>query len=310
MSDSCEKPISQEPLGSKTISLAFPPEGFEILARGKNTYLLGRNCRPLLDFLLKDQRIKQLLHSITPDISAGGRGEIVTIDIPGENTGKGVLRKGIRGGIFKKILGSTYWGKLTRMFDEALIADFALRSGLPVPEVLLAGREPFAPYCYKGWIITREIENSYNLADFFNNYPAALSAQNIQEKNNILIELASIVCRMHDKGIIHADLHVKNILVQENAKGKKRVFLIDFDKSKVVQHMTIKQRMINVMRLFRSFEKQPGLARFLDSKDKKQFLKTYFHGNQEKISQAEHMLKQRKWRQYLHRLGWHIEGYK
>ncbi len=290
--------------------LTLPPPGFKILRHGNNTYMVGHEDQELLDYLLENGRLRHLLNAIKPAENAGGRGATATVNLPGSKHENGILRKGLRGGIFRKILGRTYWGSRTRMFDEVAITEYALQNGLPVPKVLLAGREPVFPFCYRGWIITREISPSDNLADFFQQFPPKLSEQNNQEKKAILHDLAEIIAKMHHKNIIHADLHVKNILIRNDATGKKQIFLIDFDKSTVVRQITMKQRLKNLMRLFRSFEKQPGLAKFMDHEEKINFLTTYFQGNQTTILQAEHMLENNRLKDHLHRLIWHITGHK
>ena len=60
---------------------------------------------------------------------------------------------------------------------------------------------------------------------------------------------------MHDAGIYHADLHLKNILLKQDASGAFSAYIIDLDKSFVVDKLTVEQRMKNLLRLNRSIDK-------------------------------------------------------
>jgi 3-deoxy-D-manno-octulosonic acid kinase len=56
---------------------------------------------------------------------------------------------------------------------------------------------------------------------------------------------------MHQLGVWHADLNVYNILFDDQAK----VWLIDFDRSRLMAFLTPAQRAQNLSRLLRSLKK-------------------------------------------------------
>ena len=76
-----------------------------------------------------------------------------------------------------------------------------------------------------------------------------------KQKRQIINKLANAVNDMHDVGIYHADLHLKNILVQSDISGCVHVYIIDLDKSKQYEKISFQRRMKNIMRLDRSFVK-------------------------------------------------------
>ena len=62
---------------------------------------------------------------------------------------------------------------------------------------------------------------------------------------------------MHDKGIWHADLQLKNLIV-----GDAGIFLLDFDKAQAYQRLSNWKRARNLLRLRRSFSKRGHPAVF------------------------------------------------
>ncbi|HHT9146519.1 MAG TPA: lipopolysaccharide kinase InaA family protein, partial [Candidatus Wunengus sp. YC61] len=63
-----------------------------------------------------------------------------------------------------------------------------------------------------------------------------------------------------DAGIYHADLHLKNILLKKDSNEEFTAYIIDLDKSVVLNKLNIQQRIRNLLRLDRSLEKLRWLS--------------------------------------------------
>ena len=127
--------------------------------------------------------------------------------------------------------------------------------------------------------------------------------------------MAKAVKEMHDAGIYHADLHLKNILVQSAPGGKDIVYIIDLDKSRQYEEISLHKRMRNIMRLDRSVEKMIRnnkdvfcqRSSFPISKtDKLRFLKEYLKTDNKSEKPLRYYLQSYKTSHNLHRLWWSV----
>ena len=64
------------------------------------------------------------------------------------------------------------------------------------------------------------------------------------------MDCGECIRQMHDRGVCHADLQLKNILVADAG-----IFLLDFDRAQVHDNISPLARARNLLRLRRSFEK-------------------------------------------------------
>ncbi|MCK5862977.1 MAG: hypothetical protein KAH38_10855, partial [Candidatus Hydrogenedentes bacterium] len=72
-----------------------------------------------------------------------------------------------------------------------------------------------------------------------------------QRSKEILMSCGARIRQMHDRGVYHADLQLKNIFVADTG-----IFLLDFDGARVVQgNVSPLSCARNLLRLQRSFEK-------------------------------------------------------
>src|SRR5574337_1208829 len=76
-----------------------------------------------------------------------------------------------------------------------------------------------------------------------------------KSKKSVIYALVRLIRNMHDAGIYHADLHLKNILLKGDSNGEFNAYIIDLDKSVVLNELNIDQRIKNLLRLDRSIEK-------------------------------------------------------
>ena len=149
---------------------------------------------------------------------AVGRGSAWFIEAP---FGPVVLRRYLRGGWAAALSREhyVYTGVSTsRPFREYHLLAAMRELELPVPR-------PVAALCQhrgmlsRGAIITKRIMNTRPLADM-------LADDCLDHRT--WAEIGACIHRFHDKGIWHADLNARNILLD----GDARVFLIDFDRAR------------------------------------------------------------------------------
>ena len=70
-----------------------------------------------------------------------------------------------------------------------------------------------------------------------------------QEYFPLLDALAAWLCEVHDKGILHQDLNIGNILYREQAEGKFSFQLIDNNRMKFCSHLSLDMRLKDLCRL-------------------------------------------------------------
>jgi serine/threonine protein kinase len=138
----------------------------------------------------------------------------------------------------------------------------------------------------------------------------------VVQKSQIINKTANAVKEMHCAGIYHADLHLKNILVQ-SAAGKVNVYIIDLDKSRQYEKISLHKRMRNIMRLDRSVEKMIRNNKDVFGKrfpfpisktDKLRFLKEYIKTDNKSEKPLRYYLQSYKTSHNLHRLWWSVGG--
>ncbi len=173
-------------------------------------------------------------------VSSGGRGSAWFVERPEQDW---VLRHYRRGGLIGRLVRDSYlyMGKVrVRSFSEFRLLTHIYKAGLPAPKPIAAmyrrnGR------AYSASII---IERLQGVSPF-----GAIIGE---LTGSVWFEVGRTIRQFHDAGVCHADLNCFNIMI-----GEKRVFLIDFDKGKLVSGSLSDARWKaeNLARLRRSVEK-------------------------------------------------------
>ncbi len=174
----------------------------------------------------------------------GGRGQTWLFSLQGQDL---VLRRYLRGGLWGKIIKSSFWrfSALSRRARLELQLCEKMRAlGLPVPEAV-AGREECGLLWRRNALISRQIPHSRNLAEIIASRPLTAA------------ELSHIGCtlaRFFRCGILHTDLNIRNILL---ASGQ--CWVIDFDKCAARDKLSAAEIAGMLQRLSRSFNKEKRL---------------------------------------------------
>lgn len=292
---------------------------FSALNKGKITLYVKKEYEYRLSAQDMDKLFNLYKDAEKLNVSYHGRTPCKTILMESLNNESFVVRDYWHGGLFGKILRDFFWDRL-RPLKELSICEVASKSGVKTTEVIAIVKNKIMGPLYKCQLVSKEITGAIDLMVLLLNPE---KKQFVAQKRQIINKVAKAVKEMHDAGIYHADLHLKNILVQFAEGGEVNVYIIDLDKSKQREKISIHKRMKNIMRLDRSVEKMLRGNRdtfgetflFPISKtDKLRFLKEYVaSGNLPDYVQAGKSVKSLRYyiQSYrtshnFHRLWWRV----
>ncbi len=201
-----------------------------------------------------------------------GRGKLRFFDLDNRETA--LVRTYRHGGMFRHVTGDFFFTWPPRPFRELAITAEVSRRGVPTLEILGAWVERVRGPFYRGWLVTRELEGAHDLW-------VALQSECYAENNRgpLLRAVARGVRRMHDQGIYHGDLNLKNIMVRR--EGSQIIsYIIDFDKAKLFSRKVPAGRAErNLRRLLRSVCKLDPDRRHLSPEAWDLFLGFYREAN-------------------------------
>lgn len=218
------------------------PTGYKILSNNIGHAILREDLSSDLFDILSGLLSNSISNQLIP--LSGGRNKIFLFK---STTNPSVLIKQYsHGGIFGKILPKYYFFS-NRFLHEFSIYVEILKNNLPIPEYL-GGFWSKKFGVYRCGIIIEFIPDTHTLEEFLNN-----NFFSIEEKYDILIKCGKIIKNMHDIGIFHNDLQIRNLLIDSKNKS---VFLIDFDNAKKIFTLNNYYRSQNLLRLKRSFLKR------------------------------------------------------
>ena len=177
-----------------------------------------------------------------------GRGKLLSF--PLKNGSAALVRVYRHGGLLRQLTGKIFFTWPPRPFRELTTTVEARRRGVPTLEILGACVERVWGPFYRGWLVTRELKGAH---DFW----AALQNEAYSEKGgmSLLQSVARSVRSMHQQGVYHGDLNLKNIVVRREGDAIKS-YLIDFDKARLFSgRVPADSARKNLRRLLRSIGK-------------------------------------------------------
>jgi len=243
------------------------PQGFVLIEQGPLTLVLHQYYRDqLLGCGLNDP---ERLCARQTGIMHAGRGAMPTIELesPAERI---IVRKYRRGGLLRFLNSDIFLGS-QRSFDELAVTLHAAKAGIPVAEIIGALSLRVCGPLYRHYLVSRELTDCCDLPAWF------------QEQGSVDEDVAALarcvadrVRHMHDKGLYHADLNLKNVLVSHT--DVRQLFIIDWDKSTHRQGaLGLEARQRNVVRFCRSAEKLRMQGICVPDQFTNIFLEHYWH---------------------------------
>ncbi len=288
------------------------PAYFSTLTRGEITLYIKKEYEQRLSAHDIDMLFNLHKDSDKLKVSYHGRTPCKTLIMESLGNVSFVVRDYCHGGLFGKILRDIFWNSL-RPLRELSICEAAGKSGIKTSEVIAIVKNRVLGPIYKCRLVSKEITGAIDLMELLLN---AEKNKLVARKRQIINKTAKAVKEMHGAGIYHADLHLKNILIQ-SAAGKVDVYIIDLDKSRQYEKISLHQRMRNIMRLDRSVEKMIRNNRVtfdetypfpISGTDKLRFLKEYIKTDNKSKKPLRYYLQSYNTSHNLHRLWWSVGG--
>lgn len=255
-----------------------------LLSRGPLARLMA--ARPVSDILVEGENAVEGRKSHTIIILPGGA--------------RAVVRHYTHGGILRKLTGDRFAGS-ERFLDEVRASEHLRARGVNTPKVLgllvQAGKLGFR----RGALVTRMIEEGRDMLEYLKSDPGARQLADPSFKKQLVRTAAVQVRKMHDAGVFHADLHVKNLLLSPDGE----VWILDLDRSRVMGKLSPGRRLSNLIRLGRSLEKA-GLDSVLSGRDTYAFFLEYLKAGPP--LEIDPRLIVRKYRRHVarHKLFWKL----
>lgn len=232
------------------LSLDDTPQGFTRVERGGAVLVVrAALADALLEAGIEDP---EALVARAPSALVG-RGRLARIDLPAG--GRAVVRPLLRGGLLGKLVRRVSLDR-RRALAELVVSVEAAARGALVVDVLAAVTRP-AGIGWRHGLVTREVEGALDLASALAAFPAGAA------RRRALRAAGAAIRRLHDAGVDHVDLNLKNVLV---LPGGDEARVIDLDRCRLgpgPAPAAVRER--NLVRLLRSWTKlgvrSPGTTR-------------------------------------------------
>lgn len=229
------------------------PQGFTRVERGGALVVVRANLADaLLEAGIDDP---EALVARSPSTLVG-RGRLARVDLP--DGVRAIVRPLLRGGLLGKLVRRVSLDR-RRALAELRVSVQAAARGALVLDVLAAVTRP-AGIGWRHGLVTREVEGALDLASALLAFPSGAA------RRRALRAAGQAIRRLHDAGVDHVDLNLKNVLVLPSGDEAR---VIDLDRCRLgPEPASWAVREQNLVRLLRSWTKlsvrAPGSTRRRD----------------------------------------------
>jgi 3-deoxy-D-manno-octulosonic acid kinase len=224
---------------------------FSTFKVGRRELVLRRDLVPHAAQIM--QKLTQLTSA--PEVGVGNRRSGFLLELDGIEL---FARRCRRGGMVASLVDDVYVGLAPRPFNELGVAVEAMKRGIPTAEPMGAMVEWIGPALYRGFFMTRVVRGM-TLWEFVQ------TDDDPTVRRHVLEQAHAAINTMHDKGLLHADLNLHNLLVTRAAESFT-VVIIDLDKARLLDGpLSTAMRRANLARLMRSARKLDPSGKFLDA---------------------------------------------
>jgi tRNA A-37 threonylcarbamoyl transferase component Bud32 len=243
------------------------PEGFKRIPWGERHLILVREDMDCHALIMAVRAADEQGNSLSTHY---GRGRLMRITLP--DSGNALVRPYRHGGLFRWITGTLFCTWPARPFCELAVTQEIKRRGVPTVDVIAAVVEKSWGPFYRGWLVSRELTDARDL------WLVLKDGVSEETTNRLLQAVAGAIRHMHDGGIYHPDLNVKNILVRAE-KNAYQIYLIDFDKARLYPgRISSLHASRNLRRLLRSVQKLDPQRRYFSEEHWAALMESYYQG--------------------------------
>ena len=284
------------------------PNNCSIIKENRLTLLIRNDCKEKLlkQGILDPQGL--ISTATTTGITYEGRGLLPTVPIKESNGEIMVAKQSLRGGLLRLVNRDLFW-QGNRPFREMIANALILSKGIKTTEILAAAKLKVWGPLYRTFLFSKEISESKDLSVLFNGLRPKSPQERLKKKNQVLKAIARSIFAMHSQGIYHADLHLKNILIRQNdVSDEPEVYIIDFDKARLKERLSPKEKIDNLLRFNRSLEKYKFQGGIITRTDQVRILKEYVKYEPQNIDIINFYYKKYLRFMRLRKLKWALLG--
>jgi len=280
-----------------------PPEDFLEIRKGGVVVWVRKGFSFLLEEDGTWRTDRAFCHADGVSSPYSGRGTVLRVSLEPMGENCAVVRHYQRGGIMGPFLRDYYFGR-GRFLQEVRVSEWARGHGVPTAEVLAMRSERTGLGFHRGDLVTREIEGSEDMDRYLRALREKEGAR-LGRKKEVVRSVALLLQGMHRVGLYHADLNLKNIVIQMTEPGVNS-YVIDLDRARVIRPLSSRLRIRNLVRLYRSLDKQGYLDGVIETKDLLGFIKAYCGEDRELLRLCKEVMRRDMLVLRYHRAGWRL----
>lgn len=253
------------------------------------------NSPRLIEQRLADPGVREALFARAP---RRGRGRAPSVALDAQTSM--VLRHYRHGGLLAPLFGSLFRGP-GRPLQELHVTTRAEAAGAPVPRVLCLVLWPvFGPF-WSALIGTREERPASDLLTAVQKAPP-------DEVIRLARATGQAIRRLHDAGVEHRDLQLRNVLV--SGEHGERIVVVDLDRAIFHRYgvVPVGRRARNLGRLARSTVKEGLWGGIVDKRALAAFAAAYAQGNRELRRELRTRIPAERAKLLAHRLSYPLRG--
>jgi 3-deoxy-D-manno-octulosonic acid kinase len=152
-----------------------------------------------------------------------------------------VIRTLLHGGFFRHITGNNFLTP-ARTIRELAISNYLALHGIKTPDILAVRIQKKGIFCNIE-VISRLVPDSIDLLTYLEK-PRG-------DGKDIIMNAGMLINRIHNLGVYHADLHVKNLLLDSS----RSIWVLDLDKAYRLKNLPSFLKRLNIKRFIRSLKK-------------------------------------------------------
>jgi serine/threonine protein kinase len=237
-----------------------------------------------------------------------GRGLLPALLIKKSNGERMVAKQSLRGG-FLRFLNKDLFFNGNRPFKEMVANTHILSKGIKTTEILAVAKLKVLGPLYRTFLFSKEISEAIDLTGLFNGLKNKSPQERFTIKKQVIRAIARSIYTMHNQGVYHSDLHLKNILIcQSDVSAEPDVYIIDFDKALLKKRLSTREKIDNLLRFNRSLEKYKFQGGVITRTDQIRILKEYINFDRQLIDIIDIYLKRYFRFMKLRTLKWKILG--